>query len=123
MEHVQDAETSKESSHIVKHWMTYHQEEESRTSVNFFKVLISFKDCFSRKVAETIRIHYAMDELLNIKNEYNANHLSRMVEDEMKRELFLWLKTKLFEEILCELENQKKHAHFTLALETNPLSN
>ena len=36
----------------------------------------------SRQVAEAIRIHYATNDLLNSKNEYNANHRSRVLVDE-----------------------------------------
>ena len=63
--------------------MKYHQKDDSRPPFSF-KVLDSFKDCLSRQVAEAIRIHYAKDELLNSKNEYNANHLSMVVVDEVE---------------------------------------
>ena len=66
-EHVQDAEKFKKGSHIINHWMKYHQEDDSRPPFGF-TVLDSFKDCLSRQVAEAIRIHYAKDELLNSKN-------------------------------------------------------
>ena len=42
-EHVQDAEKFKEGSHIVKNWMQYHPEEDSRPTFSF-KVLESYKD-------------------------------------------------------------------------------
>ena len=61
--------------------MEYHKDGDSRPCFKF-KVLESFKYCLSRQVAEAIWIHYAGDELLNSKNEYNANHLSRVVVDE-----------------------------------------
>ena len=63
--------------------MAYHKEDDSRPTLSF-RVIESFKDCLSRQVAEASRIHYATDELLNSKNEYNANHLSRVVVDEVK---------------------------------------
>ena len=48
-----------------------------------FTVFQSFKDCLSRQVAEAIQIHYIKDEILNSKNEYNTNHLSRVVVERM----------------------------------------
>ena len=71
-EHVKDAEKFKEGSHIINHWKKYHKEDDSRPPFSF-KILDSFKDCLSRQVGEAIRIHYAKDELLDSKNEYNDN--------------------------------------------------
>ena len=51
-----DAETFKEGSHIIKHWMTYHKKEWQMPRFTF-TVFQSFKDCLSRQVAEAIRIH------------------------------------------------------------------
>ena len=62
----------------LAHW---HEEKDSRPTFSF-RVIESFKDCLPRQVAEAIRIHYATDELLKSKNEYNANHLSKLVVDE-----------------------------------------
>ena len=69
-----------------------------------FTILKSFKDCLSRQVAEAIMIHYSGDELLNSKNEYNANHLSRVVveEDAFER------KRKAKQEEMREHEEKKK---------------
>ena len=47
-----------------------------------FTILQSFRDCLSRQVAEAIRIHYSKDALLNSKNEYNCNHLARVMVEE-----------------------------------------
>ena len=65
-----------------------------------FTILQSFKDCLSRQVAEAIKIHYTKDEILNSKNKYNANHLSRVVveEDAFER------KRKARQEVMEELE-------------------
>ena len=70
-----------QGSHIVKHWMTSHVDDQDKPEF-IFRVLSSYKDCLSRQVAEAIRIHYTGDVLLNSKNEYNANHLSRVVVEE-----------------------------------------
>ena len=80
-EHVNDADSFTQGSHIVKHWMTSHADDQDKPDF-IFRVLSSYKDCLSRQVAEAIRIHYTGDVLLNSKNEYNANHLSRVVVEE-----------------------------------------
>ena len=46
-EHVNDAENFQEGSHIVRHWMEYHQDDYCRTIFKF-NVLDSFKDCLSQ---------------------------------------------------------------------------
>ena len=109
-EHVNDAEKFQEGSHIVKHWMEYHKDEDSRPDFKF-KVLESFKYCLSRQVTEAIWIHYAGDELLNIKNEYNANHLSRVVVDEDN----FTKKKRQRQEELKELEDKKHLEEFKKA--------
>ena len=58
----------------------------------------------SRQVAEAIRIHYATDELLNSKNEYNANHLSRVIVDE---DVYTKKKREKMEEIAELVEKRK----------------
>ena len=95
---------------MFKHWMQYHGDEDKRPSFKF-KVLESFKDCPSRQVAEAIWIHYAGDELLNSKNEYNSNHLSRVVVDEDD----FTKKKKLRQEELKELEDRKHLEEFKRA--------
>ena len=84
-EHVADAVSFKEGSHIIKHWISSHHEDKKRPPF-FFKVLQPFKDCLSRQVAEAVAINYSKDELLNSKNEYNSNCLSRLVVDEDRYE-------------------------------------
>ena len=68
----------------------------------------SFKDCLSRQVAEAIEIYYSKDELLNSKNEYNNNHLARVIveEDAYKR------KKKAKEEEMKEMMKKKKWKEF-----------
>ena len=61
--------------------MTSHADDQDNSEF-IFRVLSSYKDYLSRQVAEAIRIHYTGDVLLNSKNEYNANHLSRVVVEE-----------------------------------------
>ena len=72
-----DAQSFKEGSHIVKHWISSHEEEKEQPDF-IFRKLTSYKDCLSRQVAEAILIHYSEDSLLNSKNEYNSNCLARV---------------------------------------------
>ena len=73
-----------------------------------FTILNSFKDRLSRQVAEAIEILYSKDELLNSKNEYNNNHLARVIveEDAFKR------KKKAKEEEMKEIMEKKKWEEF-----------
>ena len=81
-----------------------------------FTILSTFKDCLSRQVAEAIKIHYSGDQLLNSKNEYNANHLSRVIveEDDFEK------KKKARQEELRELEEKKKWEEFRLGHKSRP---
>ena len=45
-----------------------------------FTIKAKFRDCLSRQVAEAISIMYSKDKLLNSKNEYMANCLTRICE-------------------------------------------
>ena len=67
-------------------------------------------------MAEAIKIHYARDELLNSKNEYNANHLSRVVveEDAFER------KRNARQEEMRELEEKRNWERFKIGHKTRP---
>jgi hypothetical protein len=65
----------------VKRWMQHHAEYDAMPHF-IFNILLSFRDCLSRQVAEAIRIHYSKDTLLNSKNEYGSNHLARVMVEE-----------------------------------------
>ena len=82
-EHMKDAEDFSHGSHIVKHWINEHAESESCPGFTF-SILGNFRDCLSRQVAEAIRILYTKDQILNSKNEYMANCLSRVCVEEDK---------------------------------------
>ena len=49
-----------------------------------FSIVNKFRDCLSRQVAEAITINYTKDRLLNSKNEYMANCLTRICVEENK---------------------------------------
>ena len=79
-EHFRDAGDFSGGSHQVKHWMTTHPEDDQCPPFKI-KVIGSYKDCLTRQVSEALKIHNSKDELLNSKNEYASNHLSRIVVD------------------------------------------
>jgi hypothetical protein len=79
-EHFGDKEAFKPGSHMVKHWMTSHAEDPECPAFRFF-ILGTFSDCLSRQVAEALRIQNSKDSLLNSKNEYASNCLSRLFVD------------------------------------------
>ena len=79
-EHIKDAESMKEDSHMVKHWLTDHPQEES-LPVFKFKVVASFQDALSRQVAESVRIDMRGGQVLNSKTEYSRCRLPRLTID------------------------------------------
>ena len=60
--------------------MTTHTEDDQCSPFKT-KVISSYKDCLQRQVSEALKIYNSKDELLNSKNEYASNHLSRIVVD------------------------------------------
>jgi hypothetical protein len=76
-EHFRDAKDFSEKSHMIKHWLSSHQEEKEVPNFRF-KIKGTFKDCLSRQITEAMRIFLSEDEMLNSKNEYLANCLSRV---------------------------------------------
>ena len=45
----------REDSHMVKHWVVQHPDEETITEFRF-KLVASYRDALSRQVAESVRI-------------------------------------------------------------------
>jgi hypothetical protein len=84
-EHLKDAESFDPGSHIVKHWMLEHPDERDCPGFSF-SIMSRFRDCLSRQVAEAISIQYTKDQILNSKNEYMANCLTRICIEENKFE-------------------------------------
>ena len=70
---------------MVKHWITSHQESNACPAFEF-NILGSYTDCLSRQVAEALRIMSSKNMLLNSKNEYASNCLSRVCVDMDKYE-------------------------------------
>jgi hypothetical protein len=79
-EHFKDAEDFGAGSHMVKHWMSSHSDENSCPPFQF-KIIGSYRDCLSRQVSEALKIQNTGDEILNSKNEYASNCLARIVVD------------------------------------------
>jgi hypothetical protein len=69
-----------------------------------FRIVGSFKNCQTRQVSEAVMIHYSKDILLNSKNEYNSNCLTRLTIDENKFE------KKPRERLEAMVEAKKKEA-------------
>ena len=81
LEHLKDASSFSQKSHQVKHWMNSHQEENIQPAFRI-RTVQKYRDCLSRQIGEALRIYYSKDQLLNSKNEYVQNCISRVVANE-----------------------------------------
>ena len=80
-EHQKDASDFSIKSHQVKHWMNTHPEENIQPPFRI-RMIKRYRDCLSRQIGEALRIYYSKDQLLNSKNEYVQNCISRVVANE-----------------------------------------
>ena len=80
-EHMKDARKFTEKSHIIKHWMNTHPELENQPAFKF-RILKVHKDCLSRQLGEAVTIWLSKDSLLNSKNEYLSNCITRITVNE-----------------------------------------
>ena len=76
-EHKHDAAAGGEDSHMVKHWLTTHKNEEIKPGFKI-KVVSTFKDALTRQVAESVRIDRRGSSILNSKTEYSRCRLIRL---------------------------------------------
>ena len=108
-EHVDDARAFKEGSHIVKHWMENHPSLHKFPPFRY-KIRKTFKDCLSRQINEAVAIFMSEETLLNGKNEYMNNCISRVMvnEDNFERKKREFKEEKEEEERLLRLEEFKK---------------
>jgi hypothetical protein len=85
-EHHNDAESFSKKSHIIKQWMSSHEEFNALPPFSF-KIMKQYADCLSRQVGEAVAILLSIDQLLNSKNEYVQNCISRITfqEDSLER--------------------------------------
>ena len=81
VEHLRDATSFSQKSHQVKHWMNSHPEEDAQPAFRI-KTVQRYRDCLSRQIGEALKIYYSKDQLLNSKNEYVQNCISRVVANE-----------------------------------------
>ena len=80
-EHSEDARKFSSSSHIIKHWMDHHPA--SRKMPNFkFRIRGTFKDCLTRQTTEAVAIMLHEGPLLNGKNDYLTNCITRVKVEE-----------------------------------------
>ena len=85
-EHWQDAQAGSSDSHMVKHWLSDHAEEETRPDFKF-KVVATFKDALTRQIAESVRIDRRGAGVLNSRTEYSRCRLPRLTIDRSEWEL------------------------------------
>ena len=81
IEHLRDARSFSKKSHIAKHWMLAHPNINIMPTFSF-KTIQKHNDCLSRQVGEAMKIYFSKDNLLNSKNEYLQNCISRVVVQE-----------------------------------------
>jgi hypothetical protein len=82
-EHYNDAESFAKKSHIIKHWIKLHPELNTAPPLKVRK-LRQYKEYLSRQVGEAIAILLSRDNLLNSKNEYIQNWISRITVEKDK---------------------------------------
>ena len=109
LEHIKDAKNFDEGSHIVKHWMITHPTAMERPTFQF-SIVSSYRDCLSRQVGEAMRILYTRDQILNSKNEYLSNNITRITVDGDKLER----RRKDFEEAKEEADEKEAFERFKL---------
>jgi hypothetical protein len=77
-EHVRDARKFHDKSHITKHWMNEHSDLMDIPPFKF-RVVKVYRDALSRQLGEAVGIWMSGDTLLNSKNEYLSNCISRIL--------------------------------------------
>ena len=95
-EHWSDCTSRKEDSHMIKHWLTSHQELQEPPAFRI-KVVGSFKDSMTRQVSEAVRIELRGEGVLNSKAEFSRCRLPRLVIDQEG-----WKKSKVQEKKMLE---------------------
>ena len=79
-EHIADARSRNEDSHMVKHWAASHPEMETAPKCKL-KIIASFQDALTRQISESVRIDMRGGGILNSKTEYSRFRLPRLVID------------------------------------------
>ena len=73
-EHIRDAQSHKDDSHMYKHWKTAHPDLPTFT----IKVVASFQDALSRQLSEAVRIDLRGGNVINSKSEYSRCRVPRL---------------------------------------------
>ena len=79
VEYMQDTEAYSAKSHIVKHWILSHPEMNTPPQIAF-RITSIYRDCLYRQIGEAL--NYTKDKIINSKNEYLNNCISRLTIEE-----------------------------------------
>ena len=66
-EHRGDIQARKDDSHVVKHWLSSHQDLNSPQKFRI-KVIGKFQDAMTRQINEAVRIYLRVENVLNSKS-------------------------------------------------------
>ena len=81
-EHLSDYKNLNETSHLLKHYVLYHQQEIKKEEMEFgMRVRETFHTAIERQVAEAVTISFENKKgkiLMNSKGEYNRCYLPRI---------------------------------------------
>ena len=80
-EHSHDAKRFSQGSHIIKHWMDHHPASREMPSFKY-RIRKTFKDCLTRQTTEAVAIMLHQGDLLNGKNDYLTNCITRVKVEE-----------------------------------------
>ena len=80
-EHRFDMLAKKDDSHVVKHWLSSHQELNSPPKFRI-KVIGKYQDAMTRQIAEAVIIDLRGEYVLNSKSEYSRCRIPRLVIDQ-----------------------------------------
>ena len=80
-EHRGDMLARKDDSHVIKHWLSSHQELNSPPKFRI-KVIGKYQDAMTRQIAEAVRIDLRGENVLNSKSEYSRCRIPRLVIDQ-----------------------------------------
>ena len=80
MEHLRDYTELKKESHMLKHYLDKHEEEEIENIKFGMRIIRKARSAFERQVSESVQIQIARKDnfILNSKSEYNRCALPRL---------------------------------------------
>ena len=93
IEHQNDVTGCKTSSHMLRHLLTVHEEEEEEwDKIKFgMRILKSTKTAFERQILESVLIQKAREQnIMNNKSEYNRCALPRLTAKLGERDMEKW---------------------------------